>query len=253
MTANAAPDAARWSDTARWPGALRCTAHTVPKDGRALSENEDSIAVNGAFGRFAVSDGASTAARSDVWSRLLADAFVWEKLDPLRAEVLADLRAHWWTAVSGTTALPWFAQAKLREGSAATFLGIAFGPGCFHARAAGDTCLLHLRRDELLSAGPIERAAEFSRSPSLVYTHPSKDMTDQHVWISEGCYQPGDTFVLATDAAAKYLLHQHEQDGAVPPLPRPGSRWEKFHNRVRELRATGQLDNDDTTVCVIRT
>ncbi|NHD19498.1 hypothetical protein G9447_14650 [Actinopolyspora sp. BKK1] len=227
-------------------------ARTKQKKGRAWFENEDAHAGNAVLGRYAVSDGASTAARSEIWSRLLTRSFVWEQQDPLCAESLAELRARWWNAVSGT-ALPWYARAKLLEGSAATFLGLFLGAQEFHARAVGDSCLLHLRGSEILTAGPLERAEQFNRSPPLMYTHPSREVAEGDVWVCEGDYQPDDTFVLATDAAAKCLLRHHERDGTVSPLPEPGERAAAFHDRIDDLRATGELDNDDTTVCVIRT
>lgn len=235
--------------TAQWLG-IGATDRTVPKHGRAPSENEDSFDGNRARGRYAVSDGASTAARSEVWSQILVDVFVQQQIDPLCADELHELRDRWWRQVCGGGSLPWFAQTKLLEGSAATFLGITFESGRFRARALGDSCLLHVRDDALLVAGPLGRSAQFNRTPPLVYTHPSMELDEEAVWTEKGEYQPGDTFVLATDAAAKHLLRRYEQDGAVPPVPKT---VEKFHRWVHDQRAAGQLDNDDTTVCVIRT
>lgn len=242
MMANAMP----------WPGTARSFPHSEPKEGRTRSENEDSHEANKALGRYAVADGASTAARSEVWSRLLTRSFVVEKRDPLCSHTLTDLRTRWWNTVSGGS-LPWFARTKLLEGSAATFLGLALDPERFHARAVGDSCLFHLRGDNLLSGGPLERSEQFTRSPPLVYTHPSRELLNDDVWVSQGTYCRGDTFVLATDAAAKYLLRQYETNGTMSSLLQSGNDSAVFRSRVCELRSTGQLDNDDTTVCVIWT
>jgi len=237
--------------TAHLPG-FAATNRTAPKQGRAQAENEDSFDGNRTSGRYAVADGASTAARSEVWSRILAEAFVRERIDPLRPEQLADLRDRWWKQVCSGS-LPWYAQTKLLEGSAATFLGLTVTAGRFRAVAMGDTCLLHVRRGALLAAGPLERSDQFTRTPPLVYTHPAVELAEEHAWVREGEHEPGDAFVLATDAVAKHLLHRHEQDGAVPPLPKSDDRVDKFLTWVHEQRAAGQLDNDDATMCVIRT
>ena len=194
--------------TAQWPD-VGCTDRTVPKHGRTQPENEDSFDGNRASGRYALSDGASTAARSEVWSRILTEAFVREKSDPLDADSLADLRDRWWKQVANGP-LPWYAQAKLLEGSAATFLGITFAQGHFRAEAMGDSCLFHVRRDELLAVGPLVRSDQFTRTPPLVYTHPSVELAETDVWVLEGEYRRGDAFVLATDAVAKHLLRRHE-------------------------------------------
>lgn len=237
--------------TAQWPS-VGCTDRTVPKYGRDQWENEDSFDGNRRSGRYAVSDGASTAARSEVWSRILTEAFVRERVDPLCTEGLGALRDRWWKQVDSGS-LPWFAQTKLLEGSAATFLGVAFADGRYRAEALGDSCLFHMREGKLLTVGPLVRSEQFTRTPPLVYTHPSIELAQDDVWIQEGEHQPGDVFVLATDAVAKHLLRRHEQDGMVPPLPKPGDTSEKFQHWVYEQRTAGQLDNDDTTMCVVRT
>ena len=55
---------------------LLAAAQSVPKAGRSGDENEDAFELDDAKGRYAVADGVSTAARPEVWSRLLVHAFV---------------------------------------------------------------------------------------------------------------------------------------------------------------------------------
>jgi hypothetical protein len=65
-------------------------------------------------------------------------------------------------------------------------------------------------------------------------------------------YRHGDTFLLATDAIAKFLLAVYERYGRVPVEPFVGGPQE-FQRGVARYRYRGQLGNDDTTLCVVHT
>jgi hypothetical protein len=231
--------------------ALSATVHTVPKLGRHPSDNEDSAAADLASGRFAIADGASTSARPEVWSRLLAQAFVHERIDPLAPAALAQLRGEWNTLVM-RPGLAWYAQAKLLQGADSTFLGLYLDTADrnYHAAMVGDSCLFHLRRHDLLWVGPVERAADFGRFPHLISSRSAAPTPKATVLA--GTYQRGDTFLLVTDAIAKFLLAVYERYGRVPAEPFVGGPQE-FRRGVARYRHRGQLGNDDTTICVVQT
>ncbi|MFJ4102261.1 protein phosphatase 2C domain-containing protein [Amycolatopsis japonica] len=226
---------------------LTVSIHTVPKHGRGESENEDSVTANEREGRFAISDGASTAARPEVWSRLLTEAYSTESLDPFNQAVQRELRRRWQQEVNRPD-LPWFAQAKLAQGSAATFIGLQVFESGFDVAAIGDSCLLHLRDAEILLSAPLSNAEEFSRFPVLVRTLDETTPT-QEIWAGGGQHQAGDVFLLATDAIAKYLLQNRVYLPLFCDAPITDD-W--FCDFVIEHRRLG-LANDDTTICVVRT
>jgi hypothetical protein len=149
---------------------LKVKRQTTAKRGCEPGENEDSSAENVSQGRFSVSDGASTAARSEVWSRLLTSTFV-RGDDPLDRDVLAELRRAWWTSVFDED-LTWFAREKLSQGSAATFLGLWIDGDRYEVTAVGDSCLFHISDQELVLAAPLDDWTQFSRFPNLVSTDP---------------------------------------------------------------------------------
>ncbi|WP_370451350.1 protein phosphatase 2C domain-containing protein [Amycolatopsis sp. WAC 01416] len=226
---------------------LTVSKHTAVKYGRSEDENEDSVTVNKAAGRFAISDGASTAARPEVWSRVLTEAYATELLDPFDQAVLRELRHRWRHEVLKPD-LPWFAQAKLAQGSAATFTGLQVSEFRFSVIAIGDSCLLHLRDGEMLFSAPLSNADEFSRFPVLVRTL-DETPPAQEIWSGGGQHQAGDVFILATDAIAKYLIQNHIYLSLFCREPIVDA-W--FGDFVTEHRGQG-LANDDTTVCVVRT
>ncbi|MFC3451375.1 protein phosphatase 2C domain-containing protein [Amycolatopsis speibonae] len=226
---------------------LTVSIHTAAKYGRSEDENEDSVTVNKAAGRFAISDGASTAARPEIWSRVLTEAYATELLDPFDQAVLRELRQRWRQEVIKPD-LPWFAQAKLAQGSAATFTGLQVSEFRFSVVAIGDSCLLHLRDDEILLSAPLSKAEEFSRFPVLVRTIDQTPPTTE-VWSGGGQHQAGDVFILATDAIARYLIQNHVH---LPLFCREPIVDAWFGDFVTEQRHQG-LANDDTTVCVVRT
>lgn len=231
------------------PDALRATVRSVPKNGRDVAENEDVAAVDPSHGRFAVSDGASTSARPEVWARLLVESFVTDGADPLAQPTLSALR-HTWSELVHTPGLPWFAQAKLLDGAHATFLAVILNPitGTYRATAIGDSCLLHLRGSELVTACPLTRSDQFGRFPQLISSR--LDIVPPPAVVIEGRCLPGDRLVLVTDALAKFLLGMHERHQRVPALPRLD---DNFDRTVANLRRRGLLDNDDVTLCVVDT
>ncbi len=228
---------------------LSALIQTVAKNGRTPDENEDSAATDASAGLFAIADGAATSARPEVWSRLLVESFVGERLNPLAPQALARLRGQWRTAVM-RDGLAWYAEAKLAEGAAATFLGLRVEPATrsFHAIAVGDSCLFHLRHHSLLSVGPIQRAADFGRFPDLVSSRP--DIRPAPATDMCGTYRVGDVFLLATDAMAEFLLAAYERYGLLPIGHLLDAR---FQRRVVAYRDRGRIGNDDTTVCAVRT
>ncbi|MEV6228061.1 hypothetical protein AB0L88_09360 [Saccharopolyspora shandongensis] len=233
----------------------------MSKSGRTAAENEDSCAADAARGRFAVADGASTSARPEIWSRLLVDAFVRDRLDPLAPDVLGQLREQWWQQVWAPD-LPWFAHEKLLLGAAAAFVGLCVSadPGVadqpsatnrYRARAVGDSCLLHLRGHRVLVAGPLDRPAGFSRFVELLHSGRQAPPPADAVWEVRGTFRPGDVFVLASDTAAKNLLAEYTECGYAPEQAKRLARRSLFDDFVAQVRDSGQ--NDDMTVCVVGT
>ena len=223
---------------------------STPKSDRQPHENEDSVAENADEGRFAISDGASTSARSEVWSGLLTDSFV-NGADPLVPETLAELRKRWWELVFDA-ALPWYAQDKLVQGGAATFVGLQVDSGTYRVTAIGDSCLFHIRQEEILLAGPLTRWEQFTRSPALLSTRPDAPPIRDELWHGGGHFRPGDVFLLATDAIAKHLLRERHEHGRLLPISAQLESDEQFADFVCRERGQG-LDNDDATVCVVTT
>lgn len=220
----------------------------VAKDGREPDENEDRA--DAGPRRAAVADGASTSARAEVWAEILVQAFVNDHKDPFDPQVLTQLRQLWHDTVHRPD-LPWYATAKLRDGGAAAFVGLELDPDSqrYSVCAIGDACLLHLRGPELLSAVPVERWERFGRFPTLVTTKAADDSHRPTLWRDGDYYRPGDIFVLASDALAKYLLRRHQQQGR-PIDPRVALDGD-FASWVASARLHDDLDNDDTTVCVV--
>ncbi|WP_280447116.1 hypothetical protein [Nocardia brasiliensis] len=223
---------------------------SVPKPGETDADNEDRCDYLG--GRIAMADGASRTARPEVWAQLLVSSFICGGNDPLDPQCLAALRSEWLAAVSDKD-LPWYATAKIAEGGAATFLAVEADTvrGRYHVRGVGDTCLLHVRGGDILLAGPLDRVEDFGRHPALVSTVPADNRFIECVWERSETYEPGDALILATDAAAAYLLgagaEVRQELVQTDLLTDTG----EFADWVDYARTVGGMVADDTTVCVV--
>jgi hypothetical protein len=233
------------------------TRHFIlPKEGSTAEECEDAIAFDAGALRFAVADGATEAFDARRWAARLATEWVGAVRAPLTAtefgpwleEQGAWLRASW----EGRQ-LPWYAEEKRRAGAFAAFVGLrleAKGRGVsWRALALGDSCLLQRRGRELVAAVPVSGQEAFGSSPPLV---PSRETLREAALAqlveAEGRAEPGDIFLLITDAMAAWYF------GA---LARGGEAADEFDSLlaasdnvslsdlVRRERAAARMKDDD--------
>ena len=158
------------------------------KAGNRPEECEDaSLAAypyNGGPARIAVCDGASESAFARQWAQILAGAFVHRPLDLSCLDDssltvwLAPCQEEW-NGVVPWERIPWHGEAKTRAGAMAALVGLeidqtANGAGAFpwQAVAVGDCCLFVVRGDDLAVSFPLESAAQFNNTPSLICSNP---------------------------------------------------------------------------------
>ena len=229
---------------------LRWASATRPKPGNRPAENEDATAAGG--NRFAVADGATEGWQSGEWAAHLAHLFV--RHPPAPADFptwLAAVRDRW--APPYSKDLPWYAEAKRAEGSFATLLGVEFraskktpGEWAWKAVAVGDSCLGRFRGGRLLDAFPLSSAAAFSNRPPLVPSSSERRCPDPE-WLA-GRAEPGDVFVLATDAVAASLLADTDPAWAAWRADQGVPDSERL---LELLDALSPTPNDDATLVVV--
>lgn len=253
--------------SARPPAFLHTSAQAfwLPKGGNSLDEYEDAFAFGTGLRTVAIADGASDSYDAGRWARLLVDSFT----DVPPAAHAAALRewvddlARVWRDGLDFAALPWNHQEKARLGAHCTFLGVEFAVeepsalapatpcGRWRAIAVGDSCLFRRRDGVLDLAFPLSACCQFDSTPALLATNAGyRGAGLDKLAIQEGELRLGDTFILATDALARRLLHEQER-GADP--------WEvlqldpaRFAVSVEQWRRSRQIRNDDVTLLLLQ-
>lgn len=224
---------------------------SVAKEGCDEAENEDRT--TSAADRFALADGVSQSARSEVWAQLLVDAFVVDRVDPLAPDVLAALR-HRWEHLVNVPGLEWLAKNKLTEhGGAATFVGLAVDARSkrLSVQAVGDSCFFHFRGDALLGVGPLADWHAFSQRTVVVPTTSDDEMFRTAIWKFESTYQVGDIVTLTSDALAQHLLRYPDRRNELLAISTQPSYESDFAAWVERERGAGRLHDDDTTICAV--
>lgn len=225
----------------------------VPKRGSEEAEYEDAYFPGGGEHvaehgfRCAVADGATESAFARLWARLLVRSF------GRRQWRLDRLRSVYRRAMQGKS-LPWYLQAKAQEGAHAAFVGLSIhngaspgaAPRSWRALAVGDTCLFQVRAGALLCSGPVATAAAFDNNPFLLSSATPRLLDGAEVLA--GSWEPGDTFYLATDALAAWILGEVEAGRAPWAALDALATQDAFRAFVADLRANDALHNDDTTL-----
>lgn len=227
----------------------------APKRGHRLEEIEDALAGDPVSGRFAVADGAAETVCSKDWAELLVQGFVEQELpDPERwRDWLAPLRRKWWDEIAQRP-LPWFAEHKLEHGAAAAFVGLHVRPdGEFEAVAVGDCCVFQFRERNLVSVFPCTSADEFSNRPTLVGSRGTEN--EPPLLRTTGRWEPGDGFLLASDAVSQWLLSRVDRTPetllAIRALLRLHSDAERLTAELNLLREAEHLKNDDVALAAV--
>ncbi len=225
--------------------------------GNTPEQWEDAFAV--AESAAVVADGASSGIYCRIWAQQLSERFLSDRPDardpvPLNRWVNG-LRAEWRTAIDYSN-LNWSKQAKVDQvGAAATLLGLELGPADpnggrpWKACAVGDACLFWVRAGRLLATFPVVAADQFGSAPLLVRSNPGFRTV---ALAASGVCEPGDRFVLATDAVAARLFKSTATG--------PGPEWDRFdaldeeawRAEMDELRKANDMVNDDCTLVVLR-
>jgi hypothetical protein len=263
---------------------LRATAFLMPKEGDALDQCEDVVSLDTCRNRFAISDGATTASYSAEWARALCQHSIETPpptlaCDPSLSEESRDSMAiqlkAWLDPVIRywSPEIPWerllrpamFNKAK--EGAGATIAGLEFLTSIsptewrFRGWAIGDSCVIHLRHNQLLSSRPMSQAAQFNYDPKLLMTRQGYEKKYVLFWQSwEASMTSDDVLLLTTDAFAEFVLKRFETatQGELICLINDllsctrFDAWQRFQEFVRLNRKQENIKNDDVGLIVIK-
>ena len=184
------------------------------QDACEVNENED-------VGRYAIADGATLSFMSKPWAALLVKHFCkttglsltkdnWQEwLRPIQQEwyqqVEEDVKAlkQYWLTNSFNT----------QESATSTFIGLDIDKvtSKWKAIIIGDSCLFHLD-DPGFKSYLIKDSTNFTNRPNA-FTSFEKDNHHAPILV-QGDVKQGNTFILATDALAKWIL-AHKEAGKL--------------------------------------
>ncbi|MGH9941969.1 MAG: hypothetical protein ACRD9R_06375 [Pyrinomonadaceae bacterium] len=240
---------------------LRSWTFVLPKEGSTPAECEDAVGVDEAGRKFALADGATEAFDAGHWARRLTEAWVESEPAPLAAE---EFRA--WAAAQGEwlrdywrgRRLPWYGEEKARGGSFAAFVGLRFESGGaglgWRAVAVGDSCLVQLRAGRIQTAMPISSHLGFNSCPALVPSAAAlqESALAQSLTTQAGVAEPGDVFLLLSDAVAAWLLELYETGrhtlAAEFDSLLAASENETLTRLLRRKRRERRLKDDDVAI-----
>jgi hypothetical protein len=233
------------------------TQHFIlPKEGGTPEECEDVVAFDGESLKFAVADGATEAFDARRWAARLAEEWVGCEGAPLTAAEFGAWLAgqgEWLRASWEGRELSWYAEEKRRAGSYAAFVGLRLeaAGGCarWRAVALGDSCLVQQRGARVLTALPVSDEGDFGASPPLVPSCSGlREAALARLVEAAGEAEPGDTFLLMTDALAAWYF------GALARRDPAAVRFDSLlaasdnvalSDLVRRERAASRMRDDD--------
>ena len=232
------------------------------KEAESLDDCQDAWNRNDEKRCYAVADGATRSFFPKEWAILLVEHFC--------ENANLSLAKKDWRAWIAPLQQRWYEQVKekvnernlfyltnsfnTQESAVSTFIGIEFNKdnGVWEAMIVGDSCLFR-ESNSGFESYLIENSADFTNRPEAFASF-AKDNRFEPSFES-GRAKPGDTFILATDALAKWILEHREAgklDAALDTL-KALKTDEQFCQLVHGARYDEaiRLVNDDVTLMVI--
>jgi len=231
----------------------------VSRAGHGAAEYEDAAAVAVKDWPLcaAVADGATESVFAGAWAERLARGLVERRATTadLLHEAVAEAQSAWRATVRDRTEEePWYMSAKAAEGAFAALLGLSLhADGRWRAVSVGDCCLFHVRDGALVQGWPFDSPDSFSNRPALISSRSDQDLPSPE--SISGTWRLRDTFLLATDAVAAWLLGDEMSETSEASFGlSDAADWnqEDFRRIVETAREEGTLRNDDATLLVIR-
>ena len=187
---------------------IQCSIMWLPKAGNTSDEYEDAfspnedVSIDAKEFRCAVADGATESSFCREWAQLLVEGF-------RTGRAIDELRKDWQLSVEGKE-LPWYAEEKLQFGAYAALVVLQVNSDrTWEAKAVGDCCVMHLRADTLLCSFPLSDSESFNNSPSLLSSKSSTETSEADLKMY-GTWEPGDCFLLLSDALACWALSRQD-------------------------------------------
>jgi hypothetical protein len=239
-----------------------------PKDYEDASWPRTLLIDSQGYFRFAVADGATESSYAEIWAKQLVRAFCKGLLDHHTIwDNLPNLQQRWSQIVNKRVIalgrpLPWYTEEKIRNGAFAAILGLTIdedvpggGYGKWQAIALGDSCVAHMRGEQVLTCFPLDNSVSFSNRPRLL---PSNSLHNQsvieHLYTIERTWKRGDIFYLMTDALACWFIKEIEVGQKPWRFLRKldmANQDSLFRDLVEGLHASKAMRNDDVTLVLV--
>jgi Protein phosphatase 2C len=209
----------------------------------------------------AVADGATEGMFGEIWSRILASRAAHVFPDCQLDQIVEDSVRAWLrfkrrkaSAGRALTRLPaWLEEPGLEQGAFSTFAAISLAEDhTWTAVAVGDSCLFHVRANELLLQWPVQASADFAKRPYLLCSAqgPSPQLADNTHSVC-GRWAVDDHFFLMSDALSCWFLRKCEQ-GEKPWVSFLNLGTDEaggtFQDLVMRWREADGMRNDDVTL-----
>ena len=232
------------------------------KEAETSDDCQDAYARNEEERRYAIADGATRSFFPKEWATLLVEHFCesadWSLAKTDWQDWIAPIQQKWYEQIEEKVSernLFYLTNSfNARESAVSTFIGIEFNKDHseWEAMIVGDSCLFH-KSDSEFKSYLRENSATFTNNPE-VFASFAKDNHFKPE-IIDGQVKPGDTFILATDALAKWILEHEETgklDAALDRLKaiRMDEEFPQFVHEERHDEAI-RLANDDVTLMLI--
>ena len=240
----------------------------TPKKGETAADCQDAAEQNEAIGRYAVADGATLSFFPKQWAKLLVERFCYPDELSLSLEEenwkewVEPIQQEWLKWVSETvrdtkTYILVDRLSKL-EPALSTFIGLEFNTDKreWKALILGDSCLFHQSGSGFRSH-LLEKLEDFQYRPKSFASFQKDNPIGGNPDVITGKALPGDLFILATDALAKWIV-QHKEAGKgkleeiLDQLKQieTNEQFEQFVGLARDQEDI-RLINDDVTLMLI--
>ncbi len=224
---------------------------------------QDAWAMNKGAARYAVADGATRSLFPKQWAKLLVNHFCqkdmlsldegnWQAwITPLQRDWLKQVTA----IVQETKRFISIDRLSKSEPAAATFIGLEFDKDTTEWKAGivGDSCLFQIKNSQLVESYPIKQSEGFNNHPEAFASFEKENYAKPQ--IVEGKAAPGDLFILATDALAKWIILHEEAGQLGAALNRltaltDDAEFAQFVEAARETEDIPLVNDDVTLLCI---